>query len=140
MELRIDSLNNLFYLIFIHIFVTMDKSRINDMVDRKITEAFRNGVSIGAVKSDLVVRMSNFKKTITKDNVDITELYNKDFSEIPQIRHRYGITYIKQCEKRLKDLDWILENKFKFSHFPNSKIFKLIQFKEKLLQNAETVQ
>jgi hypothetical protein len=124
------------FLFLFTIFATMDKSRINDMVDRKITEAFRNGVSIGAVKSDLIVRMSNFKKTITKDNVDISELYNKDFSEITQIRHRYGITYIKQCEKRLKDLDWILENKSKFSHFPNSKIFKLIQFKDKISQNA----
>jgi hypothetical protein len=124
------------FLFLFTIFATMDKSRINDMVDRKITEAFRNGVSIGVVKSDLIVRMSNFKKTITKDNVDISELYNKDFSEITQIRHRYGITYIKQCENRLKDLDWILENKSKFSHFPNSKIFKLIQFKDKISQNA----
>jgi hypothetical protein len=117
----------------------MDKSRINDMVDRKITEAFRNGVSIGAVKSDLIVRMNNFKKTIIKDNVDIADLYDKEFSDIPQIRHRYGITYIKQCEKRLKDLDWILANKYKFSHFPNSKIFKLVQFKEKISQNTTTV-
>ena len=53
------------FLFLFTIFATMDKSRINDMVDRKITEAFRNGVSIGAVKSDLIVRMSNFKKTIT---------------------------------------------------------------------------
>jgi hypothetical protein len=139
MGLLIDFLNNLFYQIFIHIFATMDKSRINDMVDRKITEAFRNGVSIGAVKSDLIVRMNNFKKTIIKDNVDIASLYDKEFSDIPQIRHRYGITYIKQCEKRLKDLDWILANKYKFSHFPNSKIFKLVQFKEKISQNTTTV-
>jgi len=139
MGLLIDFLNNLFYQIFIHIFATMDKSRINDMVDRKITEAFRNGVSIGAVKSDLIVRMNNFKKTIIKDNVDIASLYDKEFSDIPQIRHRYGITYIKQCEKRLKDLDWILTNKYKFSHFPNSKIFKLVQFKEKISQNTTTV-
>ena len=139
MGLLIDFLNNLFYQIFIHIFATMDKSRINDMVDRKITEAFRNGVSIGAVKSDLIVRMNNFKKTIIKDNVDIADLYDKEFSDIPQIRHRYGITYIKQCEKRLKDLDWILANKYKFSHFPNSKIFKLVQFKEKISQNTTTV-
>jgi hypothetical protein len=139
MGLLIDFLNNLFYQIFIHIFATMDKSRINDMVDRKITEAFRNGVSIGDVKSDLIVRMNNFKKTIIKDNVDIASLYDKEFSDIPQIRHRYGITYIKQCEKRLKDLDWILANKYKFSHFPNSKIFKLVQFKEKISQNTTTV-
>jgi hypothetical protein len=113
----------------------MDASRINDMVDRKILESFRSGFSIGAVKSELKVRIDNFTKTITKDGINLIDIYDKDFSEIPQIRHRYGITYIKQCEKRLKDLDWILDNKSKFN-FENSKIFKLIQFKEKLSDTA----
>ena len=114
----------------------MDKNRINDMVDRKILESFRSGFSIGAVKSDLNVKINNFTKTITKDGISLSDIYDKEFLDIPQIRHRYGITYIKQCQKRLKDLDWILDNKSKFSHLENSKIFKLIQFKEKIANNS----
>lgn len=110
----------------------MDKNRINEMVDRKIIESFRDNISIGAVQSDLKVRIQNFTKTITKDGASVIELSTKEFSEINPIRHRYGITYIKQCQKRISDLDWIFINKPKFNNFNNSKLFDLIKFKEKI--------
>ena len=110
----------------------MDKNRINDMVDRKILDYFREGVSISAVQSELKIRIKNFTTTITKDGTKIEDIYNKEFSDISIIRHRYGITYIKQCEKRIKDLDWILNKKSQFRHLTNSKIFNLIKFKEKI--------
>lgn len=111
----------------------MDKSRINDMVDRKIIQSFQEGFSVGAIQSDLKVRIANFTKTIERDNsVSYQQLYDSEFENITNIRFRYGITYIKQCERRLKDLDWLLEKKSKFRHLPNSKIFNLIKFKEKL--------
>jgi hypothetical protein len=114
----------------------MDKSRINDMVDRKIIQSFQEGFSIGSIQSDLKVRIKNFTNTIGKDtSVNYVELYDSKFEDIPNIRHRYGITYIKQCQKRLQDLDWILDKKPQFRHLSNSKIFKLIQFKEKITGN-----
>ncbi len=117
----------------------MDKNRINDMVDRKIIEAFKTGVSIGAVQSDLKVRIKNFTKTINSDpNVSYDVLYNSKFEDIKVIRQRYGITYIKQCEKRIKDLNWILNKKSSFRRYSNSDIFKLIQFKEKLLKKDDS--
>lgn len=114
----------------------MDKSRINDMVDRKIIQSFQEGFSIGSIQSDLKVRIKNFTTTIAKDtNVDYSQLYEAKFEDISNIRHRYGITYIKQCQKRLKDLDWIVDKRWKFSNLTYSKIFKLIQFKERLEDN-----
>jgi hypothetical protein len=49
----------------------MDKSRINDMVDRRISDSFREGFSIGAIQSELRVRIKNFTNTITKDGITI---------------------------------------------------------------------
>ena len=46
----------------------MDVNRINDMVDRKVIQSFQEGFSIGAIQSDLMVRMKNFMKTIEKDD------------------------------------------------------------------------
>lgn len=114
----------------------MDKNRIHDMVDRKIIESFKDGFSIGAIQSDLRVRIKNFTNTIIKDGFSVDELSKKEFSEIQNIRHRYGITYIKHCQKRIVDLNWIIYNKPKFRGYSNSQVFKLIQFKEKLLINA----
>jgi len=121
------------FLFLFHTFATMDKERINDMVDRKIVTAFQEGLSIGAIQSDLKVRIKNFTKTIDNDKtVTYDELYNSEFENITTIRFRYGITYIKQCEKRLKDLEWIFDKKKRFPGYTNSQIFKMIQFKEKL--------
>lgn len=115
----------------------MDKSRINDMVDRKIIEAFKEGISVGAIQSDLKVRIKNFIKTITNDSsVVYDDLYKANFDDIKVVRHRYGITYIKQCEKRINDLNWILDKKVKLRRYSNSQIFKLIQFKEKILNDS----
>ena len=106
----------------------MDISKINDMVDRKIIESFREGISIGAIQSDLKVRIKNFIKTITNDtSVIYDDLYNTNFDDIKVVRHRYGITYIKQCEKRINDLTWILDRKYKLRRYSNSEIFRLIQ-------------
>jgi len=116
----------------------MDKSRINDMVDRKIIQSFQEGFSIGSIQSDLKVRIKNFTNTIAKDtNVDYNQLYDAKFEDISNIRHRYGVTYIKQCEKRLQDLDWIICKKSEFSNMTYSKVFKLIQFREKLESTAK---
>ncbi len=121
------------FFVLINYICIMDKNRINDMVDRKIVEAFKTGISIGAIQSDLKVRIKNFTKTITSDpNVSYDELYSTKFEDIKVVRQRYGITYIKQCEKRIKDLNWILDKKTKFRRYSNSEIFKLIQLKEKL--------
>ncbi len=117
----------------------MDPIRINDMVDRKIISSFQEGFSIGAIQSDLTIRMNNFKKILEKDGIDANELLFIKYEDIPQIRHRYGITYMKQCEKRINDLTWILSNKYKFKHLENSKIFSLLKFKEKLELNAHIV-
>lgn len=111
----------------------MDINRINDMVDRKVIQSFQDGFSIGAIQSDLMVRMKNFTKTIEKDgSVSYQDLYQLEFDKISNIRLRYGITYIKQCERRIKDLSWIFEKKKRFPGYTNSQIFKMIQFKEKL--------
>lgn len=113
----------------------MDRLKIMDMVDRKVISSFQDGFSIGAIQSELKVRMDNFKKTIGKD-VDLEELYAIDYEDIKCVRHRYGIAYIKQCEKRIIDLNWILDNKQRLRHKSNREIFGLIKFKEKLAYDS----
>lgn len=113
----------------------MTKERINDMVDKRIIDAFNEGLSIGAVKSDLKVRINNFTMTIVKDGIKVSDLYNKEFLEVEPLRHRYGITYIKHCEKRINDLNWINERRGSFKDQSNSKMFNLIKFKDKISSN-----
>lgn len=113
----------------------MTKERINDMVDKRIMDAFNEGLSIGAVKSELKVRINNFTMTIVKDGIQVSDLYDKEFSEVQPLRHRYGITYIKHCEKRISDLNWINDKRGSFKDQSNSKMFSLVKFKDKILSS-----
>lgn len=106
----------------------MTADRINDMVDRKVIDFLQKGMSISEIQSDLNLRIRNYKKSVS----DFDNLYNLEFSEICNIRERYGITYIKQCEKRVKDLNWMLIRKSNFKRYTLPQLFKLIQFKQKL--------
>lgn len=102
------------------------------MVDRKIIESFSNGFAIYWVKTELETKIKNFIKVFEKDNTDIKPLMNLEFNELGPARTRYGITYIKHCQKRIQDLKWIETNKSKFRHLSNSQIVKLLQLKDKL--------
>jgi hypothetical protein len=110
----------------------MDKFRIDKMVDQKIQQSLNEGQDIETIKSDLLTRIKNFRNVIIKDGIDPDLLWSMEFQDIPQIRHRYGITYIKQCFKRLADLQWIIQNERKLSKFSKKKSFELILFKEKM--------
>lgn len=117
----------------------MDVIRINDMVDRNIVKFFQDGFSIGAIQSELTLRMNNFKRTLEKDHINIEILSKTKFEDIASTRHRYGITYIKQSQKRIDDLTWILSNNYKFKNLDNSKIFDLLKFRDKLELNSYLV-
>lgn len=110
----------------------MDKNRIDEMVDRKIIDGLNKEIKITEIQSDLNTRMLNFEKTINRLGGNFKELYSKKFDEIEQIRERYGITYIKQCEKRILDLNWIMNNSIRFNQFDYKKMFEIVRFRDKL--------
>ncbi len=111
----------------------MKKESIYDMVDRKITQSFTEGIAISVIQSELNTKVQNFTKTFEKDpSVNLEDLLKLNFDELGPARTRYGVTYIKHCKKRIEDLMWLSNNKPKFRHFSNSQIFKLIQLGDKL--------
>jgi len=121
---------SLFCFKFIPYLCEMDKGRINSMVDKRISEAFRCGDSISVVQSDLRLRVRNFTITVTKDH-KLEDLMDLSWEEIPTLRVRYGTFYIKHALKRIDDLDWMYKST-KLNRYSNSEIFNLIQLKEKL--------
>lgn len=110
----------------------MKKESIHDMVDRKIIESFSNGFAVYWIKTELETKINNFIKVFEKDNIDTEHLMNLDFNELGPARTRYGITYIKHCRKRIEDLKWLENKKYKFRHLSNSQFFRLLQLKDKL--------
>jgi hypothetical protein len=110
----------------------MKKESIHESIDKQIKESLVEGHAISIVQSNLNIKIKNFISTLSKDSIDLEKMYELSYDDISPIRTRYGVTYIKHCKKRVEDLDWLSNNKFKFRHLSNSQVFNLIKLKEKL--------
>jgi hypothetical protein len=51
---------------------------------------------------------------------------------IVPLKTRYQVIYINHCIQRIKDLDWIVNNRNIFPKLNRSQLFKLLKLKEKL--------
>jgi hypothetical protein len=73
-------------------------------------------------------------------DVDVDTILATELCEIKSSRTRYYIYYINHCNKRIIDLNWILDNRFKFPNFGIKQIFKLMMLKDKLsIENSVNV-
>lgn len=107
------------------------------MVDRTIKQSFKGDKDIIDIKKQLKTRCVNFMKVLLKDEtLDIDEVMTSDWEDLKSSRIKYGVYYIRSCNKRIDDLDWVLNNKYKFTGRDESEIFGLIKLKDKLSNNG----
>ena len=111
----------------------MSPEKILQMVDRTIVQSFKGGKDITYIKTQLATRTGNFLKVLLKDEtINIDEILETDWENLSSSRVKYGVYYIKNCNKRIEDLNWILSNKGKFSNRNEEQIFGLMKLKDKL--------
>ena len=119
----------------------MKTESIFNMIDKKIIENLVDGHAIPFVQNDLNDKMNKFCENIRNSdkNVDLLKLLMMETESITPTKTKYQVMYIKVCAQRVKDLDWLVKNKYKFPGRSNSQVFKLIKLKEKLsVENALT--
>jgi hypothetical protein len=114
----------------------MKKERIIDMIDNKIVLAFTEGLAISVIKKDLSEKEEKFTKLVqtNSNNSDMTlkEILSSDWESADKVKTKYSIFYVQHVNKRIKDLNWLELNKYKFRKYSNSQVFNLIKLKEKL--------
>lgn len=116
--------------------MSIKKERILEIIDIKILELLSNGLSINDIKKELDTKCSQRLSRIDEDILD--ELVLLPFEQINPVTYRYAITYVRHAMKRMTDLDWLEENKAKLSKYSNnnySRMFKMLIFKDLLLEN-----
>jgi hypothetical protein len=111
----------------------MSPEKILQMVDRTIIQSFKGGKDISDIKTQLNTRCTNFMKVLLKDeSIKIEEVMATDWENLSSSRIKYVLYYIKNCNRRIDDLDWVLSNMDKFSGRNEEQMFGLIQLKDKL--------
>jgi len=112
----------------------MKTESVFNMIDKKIIEHLVDGHAIRFVQKDLNDKMNKFCDSIRQSDktADVLKLLMMETEAITPSKTKWQVLYIKVCAQRVKDLDWVIENKYKFPGRSNSQIFKLIKLKEKL--------
>ena len=117
----------------------MKAESVFNMIDKKIIEHLVDGHAIAYVQKDLNDKMNKFCESIRQADAkaDVLKLLMMETETITPSKTKWQVMYIKVCAQRVKDLDWLVKNKYKFPGRSNSQVFKLIKLKEKLsLENA----
>ena len=112
----------------------MYKERILAMIDKKIIESLVDGHAIRFIQDELDTKMNKFAYQIRESvkKIDLYKLLQQDPNTIGPTKVRWQVVYIKGCQQRIKDLNWLQKNKHKFPTRSNSEVFKLIKLKDKL--------
>lgn len=113
---------------------TIKYNNVANLVDKNITQKL-NELCILDLVSELSERVQKFKGIIKANYPEIdvkAVLERKDYALIEASRLRYNVMYIHHCNKRIKDLRWMVQTRYRFYNYKNTQIFNLIKLKEKL--------
>lgn len=114
----------------------MKQDVIETIVDKNIVKLFDDGLGLHGTIENIFQRDIKFRGILLRDfkgiDIDLILSNEESWSKIESSRMRYYIYYINHCNKRIKDINWILNNRLKFVDFTNKQIFKLIMLKDKL--------
>jgi hypothetical protein len=111
----------------------MEKETIRKLVLNNVLKHLKENKDINYIKTELFNKIHKFIEIISRnEDIDVYELLTYDPDTITPDVTKYRIMYINECNKRINDLSWIVENKKKFPKLDFYKIFKLLLLKERL--------
>ena len=111
----------------------MNPSRIEKFIDQKIKKLLVEGESYSVVINNLKDSIDRFQKRPGFIRVSKKYLL-KNWTQV-NFKKRYTTYYVMYSTKRLHDMEWIVKNTSKFPTYQRSKMFGLIQLKDKLSEH-----
>lgn len=110
----------------------MNHKSIEKHIDNKIKGKLSSGaLKLNSMKSELIdtiIKFSSRESYIETSKFDLLRNWKKK-----AVKEKYTTYYVIHSIKRLKDIDWLIENKNNFpNHFSDAKLFNLILFKESI--------
>jgi hypothetical protein len=111
-------------------------------VKNTISDYLKKDISPDSIINNLNIRCDNMIKSIEKNDNDLSMfsklflgLENPDDEKIDK-RIRYMFSYLNNTKKQIKNLKWVINNKDKFNHLNNYKLYKLSLFRESLSKKS----
>jgi len=109
----------------------MKHTVIENHIDSKIISRISDGLTL---KQTLDFISENIEKFSKKENY--VDKFDREYIlknwNCLELTKKYTTYYVIWSKKRLNDLIWLIENRDKFDKLDDSKLFKLLKFKESL--------
>ena len=121
------------------------KRSIQRKVDTEIQKGLQAHQAIITIQEELQSKLAQMVQSlyVVNPNRDFDEDTFKEpnwLDNFTEIREKYFLYYIYFLSKRIDDLQWILDNRYKnLYHLWNHQIFKMLKLKERLDPTAEVV-
>lgn len=120
----------------------MKREAVEKMIDNMIKKSFKEGESPVAIMEDLEKRSKNIFRIIDKEKLDMSSLFGVlmgdvdiDDEIIPK-RVRYAYFYVNHCNKRIKDMKWVIKKRtdlfIQSRKYTDKNVFDMITLKERL--------
>jgi len=116
----------------------MKKEQIETMIDKKIETKFSTGSIPSQVASELITMSNNINKVLIRENITLDDYRGVEWESIEKVRVKYAIHYIKHCNKRIFDIDWVTSKRGVLS-INYWEIWRLFMFKEKMTNSKPKV-
>ena len=123
----------------------MKKEAVEKMIDNMIKKSFKEGESPVAIMEDLEKRSKNIFRIIDKEKLDMSSLFGVlmgdvdiDDESIPK-RVKYAYFYVNHCNKRIKDMKWVIKKRtdlfIQSRKYTDKNVFDMITLKERLSEH-----
>lgn len=116
----------------------MKKEQIENMIDKKIENKFSTGSVPSQVVNELITMTTNINKVLIKENITLEDYKDVEWESIDKVRVKYAIHYIKHCNKRIFDIDWVKSKKGILS-INYWEIWRLFKFREKMTSSRPKI-
>ena len=108
----------------------MKTHKIEDHIDKKIFNHLSNGESYSFVIKELQESIEKFKNR--NGFIGVSKKYLLLNWDVIIFKKRYTTYYVMYSTKRLHDLEWIIKKQEKFPTLQRTKMFGLVQLRDKL--------
>ena len=104
---------------------------------KKIDDRFFCKLSEGHSIEELINEFTSVSENCQKRNtfIKVKLKYLIDNWNTIDVNKRMNTLYVIFVNKRLKDLKWLVDNKYKFSNLENNKLYKLLKLRDILNHN-----
>jgi hypothetical protein len=111
----------------------MESSKVLQYIDNSVVDQIKSGLRWEAIIHQLRSKAVRYRKR--ESFIQVSEKYLVNNWDRIEWKKRLTTMIVIQSQRRIKDIQWIVENHKRFPQYGSLKMYKMIYLKDKLKYN-----